>query len=294
VLAADGQLFSEVSRVQYLPAGAGGVLDAGGISVARRHAPAGPYFWYSLFQPQASACTVVPTTRCLSPGQLRRQRVLPGARRRRAARAAAGDPRRSLRARGRRAAVGRHGQVVAVGRARQRHAPFCDCRGRRPGATIGHAPRHLERRDQLRAGARAGRPLSRLEESGIDFDWLDKRPRPGRLQAINKRTGKEMKSEDIVKGIKQDNGEYVILSEDEIKEAYPKSTQTIAIETFVKADEISFTLLEKPYYTAPVAKGEKVYALLREAMKEAGVIGIARVVMHTKERLAALIPTARR
>ena len=49
------------------------------------------------------------------------------------------------------------------------------------------------------------------EESGIDFDWLDKR------------TGKEMKSEDIVKGIKQDNGEYVILSEDEIREAYPNT-----------------------------------------------------------------------
>ncbi len=129
------------------------------------------------------------------------------------------------------------------------------------------------------------------EESGIDFDWLDKRSHdPVGYKRINKRTGKEMKSEDIVKGIKQDNGEYVILSEDEIREAYPKSTQTIAIETFVKAGEISFTQLERPYFTAPVGKGDKVYALLREAMREAGVIGIARVVMHTKERLAALIP----
>ena len=129
------------------------------------------------------------------------------------------------------------------------------------------------------------------EESGIDFDWLDKRTHdPVGYKRINKRTGKEMKSEDIVKGIKQANGEYVILSEDEIREAYPKSTQTIEIETFVKAGEISFTQLERPYFTAPVGKGEKVYALLREAMLEAGVIGIARVVMHTKERLAALIP----
>jgi len=129
------------------------------------------------------------------------------------------------------------------------------------------------------------------EESGIDFDWLDKRSHdPVGYKRINKRTGKEMKSEDIVKGIKQDNGEYVILSEDEIREAYPKSTQTIAIEAFVKAGEISFTQLERPYFTAPVGKGDKVYALLREAMREAGVIGIARVVMHTKERLAALIP----
>jgi DNA end-binding protein Ku len=129
------------------------------------------------------------------------------------------------------------------------------------------------------------------EESGIDFDWLDKRTHdPVGYKRINKRTGKEMKSEDIVKGIKQADGDYVILSEDEIREAYPKSMQTIAIETFVKAGEISFPLLERPYFTAPVGKGDKVYALLREAMLESGVIGIARVVMHTKERLAALIP----
>ena len=129
------------------------------------------------------------------------------------------------------------------------------------------------------------------EESGIDFDWLDKRTHdPVGYKRINKRTGKEMKSEDIVKGIKQDNGDYVILGEDEIREAYPKSMQTIAIEAFVKAGEISFTQLERPYFTAPVGTGDKVYALLREAMREAGVIGIARVVLHTKERLAALIP----
>ena len=127
---------------------------------------------------------------------------------------------------------------------------------------------------------------------GIDFDWLDKRSMdPVGYKRVNKRTGKEIKSEDIVKGIKQDDGDYVILSEDQIKAAYPKSTQTIEIETFVKASEIAFTLLETPYYLAPIGKGEKVYALLREAMLAAGVIGIARVVMHTKEHLAALIPS---
>jgi len=129
------------------------------------------------------------------------------------------------------------------------------------------------------------------EESGIDFDWLDKRTMdPVGYKRVNKRTGKEIEHEDIVKGIKQADGDYVVLSEDEIKAAYPVSTQTIAIETFVKATEISFPHLERPYYTAPVGKGDKVYALLREAMRDAGVIGIARVVMHTKEHLAALIP----
>ena len=130
------------------------------------------------------------------------------------------------------------------------------------------------------------------QEVGIDFDWLDKRSMdPVGYQRVNKRTGKEIQKDDIVKGIKQDDGDYVLLSEDEIKAAFPKSTQTIEIEAFVKASEIPFVLLERPYFLEPLGKGDKVYALLRESMLEAGVIGIARVVMHTKEHLAALIPS---
>ena len=127
---------------------------------------------------------------------------------------------------------------------------------------------------------------------GIDFDWLDKRSMdPVGYKRVNKRTGHEIQADDIVKGIKQEDGDYVILSEEQIKAAYPRTTQTIEIECFVKAGEIAFTLLETPYYLEPIGKGDKVYALLRESMFEAGVIGIARVVMHTKERLAALIPS---
>jgi DNA end-binding protein Ku len=131
------------------------------------------------------------------------------------------------------------------------------------------------------------------QEAGIDFDWLDKRSMdPVGYKRINKRTGEEIQGDDIVKGIKQEGGAYVVLSDEQIKAAYPKSTQTIEIESFVKAAEIDFELLEKPYYLEPSGKGAaKVYALLREAMREAGVIGIARVVIHTKEHLAALIPS---
>ncbi len=130
-------------------------------------------------------------------------------------------------------------------------------------------------------------------EVGIDFDWLDKRSMdPVGYKRINKRTGEEIQKENIVKGIKQGDGdEYVVLSDDEVKAAFPKSTQTIEIESFVKASEIAFFLLERPYYLEPIGKGDKVYALLRESMLEAGVIGVARVVMHTKEHLAALIPS---
>ena len=118
------------------------------------------------------------------------------------------------------------------------------------------------------------------QDVGIDFDWLDKRSMdPVGYKRVNKRTGKDIQGDDIVKGIKQDDGNYVVLSEDQIRAAYPKSTQTIEIESFVKASEISFTLLETPYYLEPIGKGEKVYALLRESMFEAGVIGIARICL---------------
>jgi DNA end-binding protein Ku len=126
---------------------------------------------------------------------------------------------------------------------------------------------------------------------GIDFDWLDKRTMdPVGYKRINKRTGKEVQSEHIVRGVKTSGGEYVVLGDDEIKAAYPKTTQTIAIESFAKPTGIPFTLLDTPYYLEPVARGEKVYALLRDAMASAGVVGVARVVLHTKEHLAVLVP----
>lgn len=132
-------------------------------------------------------------------------------------------------------------------------------------------------------------------ETGIDFDWLDNRSMdPVGYKRVNKRTGREVAKENIVKGVKVDGGDYVLLRDEEIRAAYPRTTQTIEIQSFVHASEIPFTQLERPYYLAPIARGEKVYALLREAMAGAQVIGIARVVLHTKEHLAALIPVGAR
>jgi DNA end-binding protein Ku len=128
-------------------------------------------------------------------------------------------------------------------------------------------------------------------ESGIDFDWLDKRSMdPVGYQRINKRTGKPVQKENIVRGVKVGDGHYVVLGDDEIKAAYPRTTQTIEIESFVSPTQLPFTLLEKPYYLEPLAKAEKVYTLLREALFEAGVVGVARVVMHSKEHLAVVVP----
>ncbi len=133
---------------------------------------------------------------------------------------------------------------------------------------------------------------SATADSGIDFDWIDRRSMdPVGYQRINKKTGKPIDKDDIVKGIEQENGSYVVLSEDEIAGAYPRSTQTIDIEAFVPATDIPFVYLERPYYLAPAAKGSKVYALLRETLAKKQLIGIARFVLHSKQHLAALVPS---
>jgi DNA end-binding protein Ku len=132
-------------------------------------------------------------------------------------------------------------------------------------------------------------PASR--EDDIDFDWIDKRSMdPVGYKRINKRTGKAVPSDAIVRGVKVADGEYVVLGNDEIKAAYPRTTQTIGIESFAAPTEVPFTLLEKPYYLAPLPRAQKVYALLREAMRASGVVGVARLVLHTKEHLAVLVP----
>ncbi|WP_233237090.1 Ku protein [Bordetella sp. LUAb4] len=128
-------------------------------------------------------------------------------------------------------------------------------------------------------------------ESGVDFDWLDKRTMdPVGYKRINKRTGREIDRENIVKGVEYENGQYVIISPDEIEEAYPRTTQTIEILRFVDAGAVPFVYLERPYYVAPINKGQKVYALLRDTLAKSEKIAIAKVVIQTKQHLAALIP----
>ncbi|RZJ07843.1 MAG: Ku protein [Acidovorax sp.] len=127
---------------------------------------------------------------------------------------------------------------------------------------------------------------------GVDFDWLDKRTMdPVGYKRINKRTGREIDKDNIVKGVEYEDGKYVIISPEEIEAVFPKTTQTIEIERFIDANEMPFIFLERPYYVAPLAKSEKVYALLRETLIETGKIALARVVIATKQHLAALVPS---
>lgn len=129
-------------------------------------------------------------------------------------------------------------------------------------------------------------------EQGVDFDWLDKRSMdPVGYRRVNKKTGKEISKDNIVKGIAYEDGKYVVISPEEIEAAYPRTTQTIEIQRFIDANEIPFVYLERPYYVAPINKGQKVYGLLREALRKTGKVGLAKVVIATRQHLAVLVPS---
>jgi DNA end-binding protein Ku len=129
-------------------------------------------------------------------------------------------------------------------------------------------------------------------EQGVDFDWLDKRSMdPVGYKRINKKTGKEITKDNIVKGVQYEDGKYVIISPEEIEAVFPKTTQTIEIVRFIDAGEMPFIFLQRPYYVAPINKSDKVYALLRETLVDTGKIALAKVVIATKQHLAALVPS---
>jgi DNA end-binding protein Ku len=129
-------------------------------------------------------------------------------------------------------------------------------------------------------------------EHRMKFNLLDKKSMaPVGNRQVNKATGEAMQKEEIVKGFEVEKDQFVVLSPDEIKAAMPRSTQTIEIEAFVDASEIPDVYYNKPYYVAPAGKGgQKPFALLRETLEKTGKAGIAKVVISTRQHLAALVP----
>lgn len=128
-------------------------------------------------------------------------------------------------------------------------------------------------------------------QKGLDLDMLDRRDfAPVGYKRYNKETGKDIDWNDIVKGYEYEKGQYVVLSDEDLKRANVEATQTIDIVSFADADEVAPIYFEQPYYLAPTKGGDKVYVLLRETLKKANKIGIAQVIIRTKQRLAALLP----
>src|SRR6476646_1918521 len=105
---------------------------------------------------------------------------------------------------------------------------------------------------------------------------------------VSAETGDEVPYENIIKGYEVAPDQYVAVTPEELESLDPKKTKSIDIEDFVNLDQIDPLYFDKPYYLVPDTGGAKPYALLVQAMKESGMVAIARMVLRTKEYLVAL------
>jgi DNA end-binding protein Ku len=97
---------------------------------------------------------------------------------------------------------------------------------------------------------------------------------------------------EIVKGYEYEKDRYVVIEDEEIKKVAPQTAKVMEIQEFVKSDAVDPIYLETSYYMAPDEAGEKPYALLFDALKKSGYMGIAKVTMHNREHVVILRPGA--
>ncbi len=113
---------------------------------------------------------------------------------------------------------------------------------------------------------------------------------PIRYKRVAEADGEEVPWEKIVKGYEHEKGEFVVVTDKDFEKAMPEATQSIDIVEFVDLAEIDPMYFDKPYYLEPQKGGKKAYARLRDTLKETGKVGIARVVIKTRQHLAAVKP----
>src|SRR3982074_3509344 len=111
---------------------------------------------------------------------------------------------------------------------------------------------------------------------------------PVKFQRVCIRDGHPVAWEDLVKGFEYSKGHFVVVTKDDFEAAALEKTRTVDIIDFVKAEEIDDRFFETPYYLVPAKGGERAYALLREAIRESGRIGIAKFILRDAQHLAAV------
>jgi len=130
-----------------------------------------------------------------------------------------------------------------------------------------------------------------VDEHELSFTLLDRKDfSPVGYKRYNKKSGREVPWDQIVRGYEYDKDEYVVLTDEELKSAYPEATQTIEILEFVEASELDPMLFDAPYFLEPQKKFSKGYVLLRAALAKTGKAGIGRLVLRTRQRLCAIVP----
>ena len=130
-----------------------------------------------------------------------------------------------------------------------------------------------------------------IRTNDLKFNFLHKTDH-GRINNVRRCSidGEEIGYGDLVRGYEYEKGHYVILSDEDFDSVNPEATQSVDIVQFVELAEINPMYFDKPYYLEPEKRGRHAYALLREALKESGKVGIAKVVIRSREHLAAVKP----
>lgn len=132
------------------------------------------------------------------------------------------------------------------------------------------------------------------ESAGLDLHMLHKTDQsPIRYAKICRKDGKEIAFEDIVKGYEYQEGDYVVLTDEDFEKASPERSKTVEIIQFVDEADIDVRYFEKPYYLEPDRGADKQYALLRDALAKSGRVALAKFVLRNREHLAAIKPVGR-
>jgi DNA end-binding protein Ku len=132
-------------------------------------------------------------------------------------------------------------------------------------------------------------PATRREE--LKFRLLRKSDlSPVNYKRVAEKDGKEVPWNEIVKGYEYEKGKYVVLKDEDFERVDLEATQTVDIQDFVEQEEIDPMFFYKPYYLEPQKGGDKAYALLRDALKDSNKVGIAKVVIKTRQYLAGVKP----
>ena len=132
-------------------------------------------------------------------------------------------------------------------------------------------------------------PATRREE--LRFRLLRKSDlSPVNYKRVAEKDGKEVPWDQIVKGYEYEKGKYVVLKDEDFERVDLEATQTVDIQDFVDQEEIDPMFFYKPYYLEPQKGGDKAYALLRDALKDTNKVGVAKVVIKTRQYLAGVKP----
>ncbi len=130
---------------------------------------------------------------------------------------------------------------------------------------------------------------SAVREKGVRFHlFREKGHCKVRQKLICESDQKEVSRDEIVKGFELEKGRYVMLHEEDIAKLSPKATREIALQQFIDLHEIDPVFFSQSYYLVPQKNGKKAYFLLKEALKQSGKVGIAKLVMRNRQYLAAL------